>query len=64
VTETLRTGYTALNLTNDLSVTFRVRKWLPVSVQWHAGYGPDLATYQVYSQRIMLGFELYDYKEQ
>jgi outer membrane phospholipase A len=64
VTETLRTGYTALNLSNDLSITFRVRKWLPVSVQWHAGYGPDLATYQVYSQRITLGFELYDYKEQ
>ncbi|NTV52527.1 MAG: hypothetical protein HGA76_05895 [Candidatus Firestonebacteria bacterium] len=64
LTETIRTGTTAPNITSDLSFTFRVRKWLPISLQWHRGYGPDLATYQVFSQRVVLGFELYDYKEQ
>jgi len=64
ITDMLRSGYTALNFSNDFSFTFRVRKWLPISVQIFNGYGPDLTTYQVYSHRVMLGFELYDYKEQ
>jgi hypothetical protein len=58
--DTLRSGYNSIRLTNDLTFTYRIGKWLPVSIQWHRGYGPDLSTYHVFSQHLTLGFELYD----
>jgi outer membrane phospholipase A len=59
--DTLRTGYTASHLTNDVSFTFRAWNWLPLSIQYHSGYGPDLSTYYVSSQFLTVGCELYDY---
>jgi outer membrane phospholipase A len=59
LSDTLRTGYTASHLTNDLSLTFRIGKWLPLSIQWHAGYGPNPSDYHIYSKYFTLGCELY-----
>jgi hypothetical protein len=61
--DTLRTGYSAFQLTNDLSLTFRIGKWLPLTIQYHNGYGPDLSVYHIYSQRLTLGCELYGMDE-
>jgi hypothetical protein len=55
--DTLRAGYSLIHLTNDLSFTFRIGKWLPLSIQWHSGYGPDLSAYHIPSQRLTVGCE-------
>ncbi|NTV51437.1 MAG: hypothetical protein HGA76_00280 [Candidatus Firestonebacteria bacterium] len=58
VSETVRWGYTNGRYpSSDFSLTCKLGGWLPLSLHWFDGYGPDLTTYHVRSNSVLLGLE-------